>query len=109
MKHIKWLIAILIIVLAVIVISENIQNLATKVTFKVDLMFWAGETPQFPLAFILVIAFLGGILLMALCGLMERFRLKKQVRTLTAENNRMEKELNSCKSMPVSTEIVDLE
>ncbi len=109
MKHIKWLILILVVVLAVIIISQNMPNLATPVAFKIDLWFVEYHSPGIPLGVIAVIAFLIGALAMAWCGIMERFRLKKQVKVLTAENKEMEKELNSYRNMSVSTETVNFE
>ena len=109
MKYVKWRFAILFIALMIIVTAENIPNLKTPVIFSVDLYLYQYQTPNIPLGFIAVITFLIGVLSMAVCGITERFRLKKQIKTLLGENREMEKELNSLRKLPVTTEFTDTE
>jgi uncharacterized integral membrane protein len=109
-KHIKWLAAILFGALVIIVISQNIPNLKASVFFSINLWpFERYQTPNIPLGFIAVITFLIGVLSMAVCGITERFRLKKQIKTLLGEAREREKELNSLRNSPVTTEFIDTE
>ncbi len=110
MRHIKWLAAILFGALVIIVISQNIPNLKTPVVFSINLWpFEMYQTPNIPLGFIAVITFLIGVLSMAVCGIVERFRLKKQIKTLLVEARERENELNSLRNFPVTTEFIDTE
>lgn len=87
MKHVKLFLVILLVLLVIIVLAENIANLRTPVIFSVDFLFVKYETPNFPLGLVIVVAFLLGVLSMAICGITERFRLKRQIKTLLAEKN----------------------
>ena len=104
MKHIKALIVILLVLLVVILGIENIPSLMTPVEFKIDLWkIYKNQSPNIPLGLVLVVAFLIGVLSMAVCGIAERFRLKKQIKTLLAEAKEREKELASLRNLPVTT------
>jgi hypothetical protein len=109
MRYIKWMFAILFIALMIIVTAENIPNLKTPVVFSVDLYLYKYQTPNIPLGFIAVITFLIGVVSMAVCGIAERFRLKKQIKTLLGETREMEKELNSLRNLAVTTEFNEIE
>ncbi len=109
MKHIKAILIILFMLLVIIVIAENIQNLKIPVLFSVDLWLFQYQTPNIPLGFVAVVTFLIGVLSMGLLGIVERFRLKKQVKILQTEITKRDKELHSLKTMAVTTEIVDPE
>lgn len=109
MKHIKALFVILFLMLVVIVVAENIPNLEKPVVFKLDLWFYDYQTPEIPLGFVAVITFLIGILSMGFLGIVERFRLKKQVKILQVEIKEREKEIHSLKSTALTTELVNSE
>jgi len=110
MRHVKWLAAILFVVLIIIVISQNIPNLKTPVVFIINLWpFETYQTPNIPLGFVAVVAFLIGVISMAVCGIVERFRLKKQIKTLLGEAREREKEINSLRNLPVTPEVVNTE
>lgn len=109
MKHIKAIFLILIMLLVIIVIAENIPNLKIPVIFSVDLWLIQYQTPNIPLGVVAVVTFLIGVLSIGLLGIVERFQLKKQVKILQTEIKEREKELNSLKTMAVTTEIVNPE
>jgi uncharacterized integral membrane protein len=101
--------AVLFITLIIIVIAENIPNLKTPVIFSVDLYLYKYQTPNIPLGFVAVITFLIGVLAMAICGISERFHLKKQIKTLKAEAKEREKELGSLRNFPVTSEVINID
>ncbi len=110
MKHIKWLLTIVIGALLIIVIAQNIPTLKTPVVFVVNL--WPLEnyqTAQIPLGFVAAVTFLVGVLLMAVCGIVERFRLKKQIKRLRTEIQEKEKELVSYKNRAVNADVYELD
>ena len=109
MKYIKWMFGILLMALIIIVTAENIPNLKTPVIFTVDLYLYEYQTPAIPLGFIAVITFLIGVISMAACGITERFRLKKQIKTLLREGREMENELNSLRNLPEATGVIGTE
>lgn len=107
MKHIKALFLILFVLLIIIVSVQNIPNLKIPVVFKVDLGFFKYQTPNIPLASVAVVTFLIGILSMGFYGITERFRLKKQIKTLLSEARERENELNSIRNLSVTAEDID--
>ena len=106
MKHVKALFVILFVLLVIIVAVQNIPNLKTPVVFGVDLGFYEYQTPNIPLASVAVITFLIGVVSMGLYGIIERFRLKRQIKILMGEAKEREAELNSFRNLPVIPEVI---
>jgi len=109
MKHIKATLLILFMLLVIIVTAENIPNLKIPVIFSIDLWLFQYQTPNIPLGVVAVITFLIGVLSMGLLGIVERFRLKKQIKILQAAINEREKERGSLKTLDMTTEVVNPE
>ena len=101
MKHIKAIISILLMLLVVILIAENLGELSKKLILKVDLYFWACETPPMAFYLVIIIVFLLGVLIASLYGIVERFKLKKEIRILSKESREKDKELNSLRNLPI--------
>ena len=101
MKHIKAIISIVLMLLAVILIVENLAQLSQQLTLKVDLYFWEWETEPMAFYFVIIIVFLLGILIASLYGMFERFKLKKEIRTISKEKREKDKELNSLRNLPI--------
>lgn len=109
MKHIKALFIIIFLMLAVIVVAENIPNLAKPVVFEVNLWFFNYQTPEIPIGFVAAITFLIGILSMGFFGIVERFSLKKRIKMLQSELKEREREITSLNSTALTTELIDSE
>ena len=101
MKHIKAIISIVFMLLAVVLIVENLTQLSQKLTLQVDLYFWDWKTEPMAFYFVIIIVFLLGILIASLYGIFERFKLKKEIRNLLKENKGRDKELNSLRNLPI--------
>ena len=106
MKHIKAIFGILAIFLVVVIIIQNHASMAKTVKFKINLIFFQYETSLMSLYLIVVIAFLVGIVVSYLLGISERFRLRKEIKALTKEAVEKDKELNSLRNLPVTSEDV---
>jgi len=104
MKNVKVILVILFLLLVVILAVQNYDALATPVTFKVNLGFFNYETSQMPLSLIAIITFLIGVLASGLYGITERLRLKRQIKSLMRDVREKDKELNSLRNLPVTTE-----
>ena len=109
MKQIKAILVILFLLLIVIVVSQNIPNLEEPVVFKLDLWFFDYQTPEIPLGFVTVVAFLIGVLSMGFLGIVERFKRKKQIKVLQGEVREMDTELNALRTTAVTPEVVNFE
>ena len=109
MKHIKAIFVILFLLLIVIVAAQNIPNLEKPVVFKLNLWFFEYQTPNIPLGFVAVVAFMIGVLSMGFLGIVERFQMKKQIKALHGEVRELDKELNSLRTTAVTPEVVNFE
>ena len=110
MKHIKAIISIVVMLLAVVLIVENLAQLSQKLTLQVDLYFWDWKTEPMAFYFVIIIVFLLGILIASLYGILERFKLKKEIRIISKEKREKDKELNSLRNLPiVESKIEDME
>jgi len=101
MKHIKAIISILLMLLVVILVVENLQELSKTLILKVDFLFWDSKTPPMPFYLVVIIVFLLGILVAGFYGIIERFKLKKEIRAISKANREKDKELNSFRNLPI--------
>jgi putative membrane protein len=101
MKHLKAIISIILMLLAVILIVENIAQLSQKLFLRVDLYFWEWETEPMAFYFVIIIAFLLGVLIASFYGIFERFKLKKEIKTISRQKRESDKELNSLRNLPI--------
>ena len=62
-----------------------------------------------PLGIVAIITFAVGVISMGLYGMAVFLRLKKRIRGLTKEAKANEKELNSLRNLPVTTEVMSPE
>ena len=95
MKHLKFILAIIIMLLIVILIVQNHSAFSTEVIFKLDLFALHYESAEISLYYIVTIAFLVGVLIAGFYGIIERFQLKKKIRILAISSREKDKELNS--------------
>lgn len=101
MKHVKAIISIVLMLLAVVLIVENLAQLSQKLTLRVDLYFWDWKTEPMAFYFVIIIAFFLGVLIAGFYGMFERFKLKREIRALSRERKEKDKELNSLRNLPI--------
>ncbi|MGD9031738.1 MAG: LapA family protein [Desulfobacteraceae bacterium] len=106
MKHLKFILAIILMLFVVIVIVQNHGAMSEQVAFKVDLRFIKYTTSAMSLYFIVTIAFLFGVLVTGFYGIIERFRLKGEIKTLVSTSREKDKELNSLRNLPITSDDV---
>ena len=104
MRYLRWIFLILISLFVVILAVQNYPALSTSVQFKMYLIFDEFKTESMPLSLVVVIAFLVGVFITGVYGITERFRLTRQIKTLAKEAKARDKELNSLRNLPVSTQ-----
>jgi uncharacterized integral membrane protein len=104
MKHLKFIVAIVIMLLVVILIAENLAALSTAVVFQIIFFSIHLQTAEMPLYYVLPITFLFGVLITGLYGMRERYRLSKEIKSLMAESKAKDKELNSLRNLPITVE-----
>ena len=106
MKHVKFILAILIMLLVVVLVVQNHQAFSTGLTFRVDLPGLHGEVPNFSVYYVVIISILFGILIAGLYGIVERFRLKKEIRILQKASKEKDAELSSLRNLPITSDEV---
>ena len=104
MKNVKVILVILFLLLVVILAVQNFEALTTPVVFRINLGFFDYKTSQVPLSLIAIITFLVGVLAAGLYGITERLSLKRQLKTLMKDVGEKDRELNSLRNLPVTTE-----
>jgi len=87
--------------LAVILIVENLEQLSKTLILRVNLLFWAHETPPMAFYLVIIMVFLLGIFVASFYGIVERFKLKKRIRILSKENTEKDKELDSFRNLSI--------
>jgi uncharacterized integral membrane protein len=100
MKHIKAIVSILIMLLVIILIVENLEQLSKSLTLRVDLLFWSHKTPPMQVYLLMIIVFLLGVFVAGFFGIFERFRLKKEIRSLSREKTERASQPGSLRSAP---------
>ena len=104
MIHLRAIFVILFVLLVIIVAVPNYPEFSKTVRFRLDLKFLEYETSEMSLYFVAVITFLVGVISSGVYGIVERFRLKTQIRSLTKEAGEKDEELNSLRNLPVIAE-----
>jgi len=107
MRYLKFIVTVIIIMLVIIIIVENHNAFATKLTFRLDLnMFTLNyRSAEISIYNITAIAFLSGVLITGVFGMMERFRLKRQLKDLYKIIRDKDKELNSLRNLPITSDL----
>lgn len=104
MKHLKFILAIVLLLIVLIIIVQNDPALSKSVVFRLDLLSIHWQTPNVSLYYIVTIAFLFGVIVTGVYGMIERFRLKKQIRLLRTASDAKDRELNSLRNLPITAE-----
>ena len=107
MKHVKAILVILLALIVVILAVQNNEAMSHKVPFKVIPVFFQQlESPPVSLYQVMIITFLVGVLTTGLYGMFERFRLRRQIKSVTRQLEDKDKELSSLRNLPITTEEV---
>ena len=98
MKHSKMVLWAIIIIFIGIVIFQNQDFFLAKQNLRLNLgIVDVYESPQMPVAVILLLFFIGGLIIAYLFGLPERFRARKMIKNLNAANSSLESEVANLK------------
>lgn len=110
MTHLK-VILVIIIGLAVIVLAvQNHQAMSQSVQFRIDPVFFEEmRSGDISIYLVVVIAFLLGVIAAGATGMIERFRLKRMIKSLTRRLDEKDRELSSLRNLPITYEGVSPE
>ena len=104
MKHVKFMLAIVLMLVVVILIVQNHEAMSTKVSFRVSFFSFQAESSMMTVYYIVTISFLFGVIISGLYGIIERFRLMKAIKLLRATSQEKDQELNSLRNLPITSD-----
>ena len=104
MKHVKFMLAIILMLVVVILVVQNHEAMSTKVSFRVSFFSHSLQSSMMSVYYIITISFLFGVLVSGTYGIIERFRLMKALKLLRKSSQQMERELNSLRNLPITSE-----
>jgi uncharacterized integral membrane protein len=103
MGHVKVILGILIGLFIVIVAVQNNDTMSKKVQLRVNpVVMEEKRTGDVSLYQLVLVSFLVGVLGTGLHGIVERFRLRRRIKTLTRELQDKDKELSSLRNLPLT-------
>ncbi len=109
MKHLKAILVALFTLFLFIVAVQNYDGMSTPVMFRINLIFFKYESFAVPLALVAVVTFIIGVVFMGLYRISETLGLRGQIKNLMNDIKEKDKELNSLRNLPLTTEIVSTE
>lgn len=105
MKHAKLIFFIFIALIVVILAVQNIEAMFETVQFRINPFFFAEiKTPHIAIGLVTLMAFFLGVIVVGLCGILERFHLKRQIKRCEKELEIRTRELNSLRNLPITSE-----
>ena len=105
MAQVKAIILILIGLVIVVAIVQNNPSMSTPLTFRFNPLLLPEWTSSGVSVYqVTFIAFFLGVVIVGFFGLIERFRLKKKIKVLSKELERKDRELNSLRNLPITSD-----
>ena len=104
MKHVKFMLAIILMLVVVILIVQNHEAMSTKVSFQVKFFSYHLQTSNMSVYYIVTISFLFGVIITGVYGMIERFRLMKALKLVRAASQEKDRELNSLRNLPITSD-----
>jgi hypothetical protein len=105
MRHVKIILLILLGVAVIVVIVQNHEAMSTTVKFRLNTMFFGEKaTSDVSIYEVVLLSFLLGVFVTGVSTIAERFHLKRRMRTLTKELEVKDRELNSLRNLPITSD-----
>ncbi|MFZ7111057.1 MAG: LapA family protein [Desulfatiglandales bacterium] len=110
MKHLKFIFIVLIVFIVVVLAYQNGDALLKTVQFRMDPGFYNEiRSPEIAVGLALLMAFFLGVIVVGFCGIMERYRLNRQIKGYAKELELKNKELNSLRNLPITSDDVKID
>ncbi len=107
MTHLKVILGIIICLVIIILAVQNDKAGLSTVQFRIDPPFAeATNTPDITIYQVIILTFLFGVISTGLYGMIERFRLKNQIKILQTEIEDKNKELDALRNLPITSDDV---
>jgi len=106
MKHFRFIIAIVLIVLVLAIIIQNHLAMSTSVVFRLNLLFTEFTSVPISLYVVVPLTFFFGVLVTWFYGMIEHYRLRRDIKVLGKALREKDKELNSLRNLPITSDDV---
>lgn len=107
MKHLKFILLILLLSLVVILVFQNSKAVSETVQFRMNPVFFNEvQTPPIAVGLVMLMAFFLGVVFVGLFGMVERFHLRRQLKVLSRTLKEKDTELNSLRNLPITSDDV---
>ena len=105
MAQVKAIIIVLVGLVIVVAVVQNNQAMSTSLAFRFNpVLLSEWQATEVSVYQVTIIAFLAGALIVGFFGLLERFRLKGRIKTLSRELESKEKELKSFRNLAITAD-----
>ena len=107
MKTAKAVLIGLLVILIVVFVVQNLQAFSHTISLRLNLLFTTIETPALATALLLLLCFALGFLASQAITWPQHRRMKKSVKSMRAQQARMEEELKSLRNLPITGELTN--
>jgi len=104
MRYLKFILSIIVALFFVVIIVENHETLSNTVYFRFDMFSLHYRTVDISLYYIAAIPFLLGVIITGIFGIVERYKLNKQIKDLRKIVKNKDKELSSLRNLPITAD-----
>jgi uncharacterized integral membrane protein len=106
MKYFRFIIAIILIIFVCAVIIQNHPAMSTSMVFRLNLLFTEFTSIPISLYVVVPVTFLFGVLITWFYGMIEHYRLRRDIKALEKALREKDKELNSLRNLPITSDDV---
>jgi uncharacterized integral membrane protein len=106
MKYFRFIIAILLILFVLTIIIQNHPAMSTSVQFRLYLIFTEFISTPLSLYIIVPLTFIFGVLITWFYGMIEHYRLRREIKALEKGLREKDKELSSLRNLPITSDDV---
>ena len=106
MKYFRFIIAIILILFVLAIIIQNHQAMSTSVVFRLNLLFTEFMSVPISLYIVVILTFVFGVLITWFYGMIEHYRLRRDIKLLGKALREKDTELNSLRNLPITSDDV---
>ncbi len=106
MSYLKAILLSAVVALAIIFMVQNMEALSHPLAIRLNLLFVQFESAPYATYLVILLAFFAGLLTASLLGLVERHRLRREIKGLHKEISGLNQELSSLRNLPITGEPV---
>lgn len=102
MNYIKAILASALVAFAIIFMIQNMEQLSHPLSIRLNLFLVHFESTPYATYLVIILAFFVGLFAASLLGLVERYRLRRNIRAREHDLKRLQRELDSLRNLPIT-------